>query len=87
MHYNRSLQISESIFKANPDSAAAARDVVISHFKLAQFAIKNKDSDAAARHWKACYEILNPRISVGLTFDPPVMRVYEVLKKTFGNAK
>jgi tetratricopeptide (TPR) repeat protein len=36
-YYQRCLEICERLLKANPESAQAARDVSISHFKLLQF--------------------------------------------------
>jgi hypothetical protein len=36
-YYQRCLEIYERLLKANPESAQAARDVSISHFKLLQF--------------------------------------------------
>src|SRR5204863_279995 len=34
-HFQRSLEVRETLLRANPDSAAAARDVVVAHYQLA----------------------------------------------------
>ena len=80
-HYTRGLEISESLLQANPDSAQAARDVVVSHFKLA--GLLAKDEEVATRHWRAYYDVLHPRVDSGMTFDPSIMRIYEDLRRRF----
>ncbi len=46
-HYQRSLEVRERLLVANPESASLVRDVVVSHFKLAQFGQR-----AATRRWR-----------------------------------
>ena len=82
--YNRSLEVRERLLAANPDSAALARDVFVSHYKLMTFHAAAEDAAAAARHLRASYDLLHPRISAGVTFDPPVMQFYELLQAEFG---
>ncbi|MES2922236.1 MAG: DUF4062 domain-containing protein [Verrucomicrobiota bacterium] len=83
-HFQRDLEISEKLLTANPDSAQTAWDVAVSHYNMATFAEDREDAAGKARHRRACYEILAPRIARGMTFDPPVMRVFVELKQEFG---
>ena len=69
---------------ANPDSVRAARDVVVSHYKLAAFCQKNGDQAGEERHSRACYDLLHPRIAKGVIFDPPIVRLHDKLHARFG---
>ena len=64
---------------ANPESAAYARDVVVSHYKLAQFGQQVGDQALTMRHFGECYRRLHERITRGVTFDPPIMNLYQQL--------
>ncbi|CAN5440478.1 hypothetical protein BH18VER2_BH18VER2_06510 [soil metagenome] len=70
--------------QANPDSAQAARDVVVSHYNLAAYRLKAGDSEGEKEHSRACYELLHTRIAKGMIFDPPVLRLHEQLDARFG---
>jgi hypothetical protein len=48
-HYQRHLQISEKLLRDNPDSAQAARDVMISLERMANITGKREDAEAAQR--------------------------------------
>jgi hypothetical protein len=81
------LELAERLAAANPDSAAAARDVVVSRFMLSGFFEKQGDSALAEKQSRACYEVLRRSVSKGMTFDPPVVRLYEKLRLRFGETK
>ncbi|MBI5383621.1 MAG: toll/interleukin-1 receptor domain-containing protein [Verrucomicrobia bacterium] len=83
-YYERDLEISERLLLANPASAAVARDVVVSHYKLAQFGMQTEDEALTQRHNTECHRILHGLISQGVTFDPPVMGLYQQLHGRFG---
>ena len=46
----RRYKVREKLLRANPDSAQAARDVVVSHLLLARFYAAAKDAPSAAKH-------------------------------------
>ncbi len=83
-HFTRDLEISEKLMKANPESVQAARDVVVSRYKLAGIAQRRGDSAEEEKQAKACYDVLHSRITAGVTFDAPMMEFYETLKLKFG---
>ena len=82
-HFTRSLELIETLFKANPGSTEATRDVVVSHHKMAAFANRRGDAQAATQHLRAIYDLLKPAIGRGMTFDPPIVQIYESLKAQF----
>jgi tetratricopeptide (TPR) repeat protein len=51
-HYQRSLEVSERLLLANPESAQAARDVAISHERLGDFAAERGESADAIAHYR-----------------------------------
>jgi tetratricopeptide (TPR) repeat protein len=60
-HYQRSLQVSEDLLRANPNSAQAARDVSVSLIKLADFLASRGqpgDAEAALGHYQRCHQVL-----------------------------
>ena len=59
--YQRSLQVSEQLWKDNPGSAQAARDVSVSLNKLADFLAKRGqpgDAEKALGFYQRCHEVL-----------------------------
>jgi tetratricopeptide (TPR) repeat protein len=59
-HYQRSLEVSERLLAANPDSAQAARDVSVSLNKLADFLASRGqpgDADLALGHYQRSLEV------------------------------
>ena len=82
-YFTRSLVLREALLQANPGSAQATRDVVVSHFTLAGFAAGRGDTQAAGKHRRAIYDLLKPALARGMTFDPPIMQLYESLKAQF----
>jgi hypothetical protein len=80
-HYERDLEIAERLLAANAESASYARDVVVSHFKLAQFGQQGGNQALAMKHFTTCHAA---RISAGVTFDRPIMGLYQQLHAAFG---
>ena len=63
-HYQRSLEITERLLGANPESAQAARDVSVSLNKLADFLTrrgKAGDAELALAHYQRCL-VINERL-------------------------
>ncbi len=59
-HYQRSLEVSERLLVANPDSAQATRDVSVSWNKLADFLVRRGlpgDVDTALGHYQRSLEV------------------------------
>ena len=81
--YTRDLEIAETLLKANPGSAQAARDVVVSHYKMAALARGRGDVAGEEKHSRAIYDVLKPCIERGMTFDSTIVRVYEGLEARF----
>lgn len=83
-HYKRSLALAEQLLAANLNSAEAARDVVLSHCKLAGFVSDHGDEAEKKKHRRAIFEILAPRIDEGMVFDPPIIELFLELKGELG---
>ena len=83
-YFTRSLELSVTLLKANPASAEATCDVCVSHFKMAAFEAGRKNPNAATKHRRAIYDLLDPAITGGMTFDPPIVELYNTLKTEFG---
>ncbi len=83
-HFTRDLEISEKLLKANPGSQQAARDVVISRYKLAGYAQKRGDATAEEAHGRAIVTVLKDRVANGMKFDAPIMALFEALKEKIG---
>ena len=82
-HFERDLAISEKLLAANPDSAQAARDVVISHYKLANFCRSTGNKAGEEKHFRACYALLKVCAEKKLTFDQRIVELFEDLKEHF----
>ena len=83
-YFTRCNDLQETLLKANPGSAEAIRDVCVSHYKMAAFEAGRKNTDAGIKHRRAIYDLLHPAITGGMTFDPPIVRIYNVVKAEFG---
>ena len=83
-YLTRSLELRETLLKANPGSAEAISDVCVSHGKMAVFEGNRKNTDAATKHYRAIYDLLHPAITQGMTFDPFIVKLYNTLKAAFG---
>ena len=86
-HYTRSLELAKKLLADNPGSAQAVRDVVVSHYKMAAYCLKQGDQAGEEKHSRKCYDLLHERITKGVTFDPPVVRLHDRLHARFGSGK
>jgi tetratricopeptide (TPR) repeat protein len=86
-HYQRCHEVLERLLAANPESAQAARDVVVSHYKLGQFGQQTGDEALTKKHRSACYAVLHKYVSSGVTFDAPVMELYRELRAEYGGGQ
>ena len=82
-HFTRSLALREKLLADNPGSAQAVRDVAVSHYKMAGLASRRGDKKDETLHRRAMHDLLKPRIEGGMTFDPPIVKLYEGLKAEF----
>ncbi len=80
--YQRDLELNEMLYNANPDSAGAARELVVAHYKLAVFT--RGDAVGKTEHRRSCHDILAKHIARGVKFDQPNMELFERLKQEFG---
>ena len=83
--YQRSLEIKEKLLAANPQSASAVRDVVVSHHNIAQFQLRASQLQLAQRHFIECHSILHKAVSTGMTFDPSIMTLYQKLHGVYAS--
>ncbi len=82
-HFTRDLEISERLLRANPASAQAVHDVVVSHYKLAHFARSTGQTKEEELHFRACFDLLKRSLGQKMTFDPSTMRLFEGLTEHF----
>lgn len=73
----------ERLLLANPQSAQAARDVMVSHFKLFQFHRQRGDEPAAMANLAKCFAILDFFARKGRPMDAQMRQLYEQLKPVF----
>ena len=85
-YFTRSLELAEALLQANPTSAQATRDVIVSHLKMAGLANSRNDTKDANHHLRATYDLLRPAIERGMIFDAPFVKLYEILKADFGKS-
>ena len=83
-YYTDDLECLERLIEANPGSAQAAQDLVLCHLKFADFAARTGDKSGAEKHRRACYDILQSRVSAGMFFNSTTMNIYRELYETFG---
>ena len=82
--YDRSLKIAKELYESNPDSAEAARDVVVSLLNLSNAHTESEQHVEAKGRRRKCYEHIKVCLEErDLVFDQPVMDYFEVLKKEF----
>jgi hypothetical protein len=82
-HYQRNLQLREALLRANPRSAQAARDVVVSHFKFFQFHQRQGDEQAARCSLAAGFAILDSFAWEGRPMDAQMREPHAQLKPLF----
>jgi hypothetical protein len=68
-------------------AASYARDVVVSHFKLAQFGRRSGDAALTRKRNAVCHALMQRFISAGVTSDAPVMGLYRQLHSEFGGGR
>jgi tetratricopeptide (TPR) repeat protein len=68
-HYTRELELSESLLKRNPDSAQAARDVMVSHWNLGDYKLKMIEIEPAITHFGQAIQVLDGMIAKGANAD------------------
>jgi tetratricopeptide (TPR) repeat protein len=71
-HYTRSLGLREDLLKRNPDSAQAARDVMVSQYKLGELCFKRHTFESAIAHFMAGIAVLDGMIAKGLNAERAV---------------
>jgi hypothetical protein len=82
-HYQRSLDVREGLLAANPQSAEAARDVSVSHFKLFRLHGSRGDELAASESLAACFGILDSFVRAGRPMDAQMRQLHAELKCVF----
>ena len=86
-HYQRSLEVREDLLRDNPQSGQAARDVVVSCYKLGLFEYKLGNTDPASTLLKRCFTLLDSFVREGRPMDPPMRATHEKLKPLFTESK
>ncbi len=82
-HYQRSLEVSERLLRANPESAQAARDVMVSHFKFFHFHRQRGDETAAMESLAKCFAILDSFAREGRPMDAQMRQLHAQLAPMF----
>jgi tetratricopeptide (TPR) repeat protein len=83
-HYQRDLEISERLLAANPESAQAARDVSVSHFKFFHIHRQRGDEQAAMASLAKCFAILDSFARAGRPMDAQMRQLHAQLAPMFG---
>ena len=83
-YYQRGLDVRERLLAANPESGLAARDVMVSHFKLFRLHSTAGNQTKAMESLAKCFSILDSFAHDGRPMDPQMLRLYEQLKPMFG---
>ena len=60
-----------------PELGQAARDVLVSHYKLGGFHRQAGNEAAGVQHLSECFAILDSFVREGRPMDPPMRAVYE----------
>ena len=82
-HYTRSLEVRERLLAANPESAQAARDVLVSHFKLFDFHQDRGNEQKAMENLAPCFAVLDSFATQGRPMDAQMRQLYAQLKPMF----
>ncbi len=83
--FQRSLEIREDLYRSNPGSGQAARDVSVSHFKFFGFHRSQGREAEAVEHLRACFAILDGFARAGRPMDPAMRRLHEQLRPLFSS--
>jgi tetratricopeptide (TPR) repeat protein len=84
--FEQSLALRQRLRDANPGSAAAARDVAVSHYMLARHAQAAGDEARAAHHLQACFAILDQFHRDRRPMDPQMRRLHARLAPMFSDS-
>lgn len=74
----------ERLLAANPESVAAARDVMVSHYMLGLFYQQAGKPEIGITHLSECHRMLHELHEAGCSFDPQMKQVYQHLHAQFG---
>lgn len=78
--FQKSLDLTESLAKADPGNVEYRRDLVISHLKLAGLALQMKDKAAVRQHATEAGTLLDELKRAGLfSNDPKVARMRAII--------
>ncbi len=86
-HYERCNEVLERLLQANPQSAQAARDVIVSCYKLGLFEGRRGKEDLARTYLKRCFTLLDTFTLEGRPMDPAMRAVHKALKPLFTEDK
>ncbi len=73
-YHGQSMEILEPLARALPNDVNAQRDLVVSHYKLAELD-QDGDPGSAVAHWRTCYEVLCRMQAAGMFLDPPLVEL------------
>ncbi len=82
-----SLAIFEGILGANPDSASAVRDVVVSNSKLASLHRALGNEAAAIQRLAFCHQLLHGMHATRMFMDKDMLELLEELNAQFGEPR
>ena len=81
--FEESNKTDKRLLEANPTSAEAARDVSVSHYRLAQMHMQAKHQEQAVEHLTACFAILDGFHRAGRPMDPAMQQLHQQLAGMF----
>lgn len=79
-HYQRSLKIREDLLHDKTQSAQAARDVIVSCYKLGLLELKRDKEDSALTLLTRCFFVLDSFVREGRLWDPQMLALHDELK-------
>ena len=82
-HFDRCVQIAESLLKANPTSELAASDLADIYMEYGNYAKRSGQGDAQS-WWKRAHGILIDKQKKGLTLSPNDRKFLDFLHELFG---
>jgi tetratricopeptide (TPR) repeat protein len=74
--FQDSLETRQRLHEANPNDTQAARDLSVSHFKLAQYLSQQGDEAGASAQLQACFAILDAFHRDGRPMDPAMQQLH-----------
>jgi site-specific recombinase XerD len=77
--YQKSLETRQRLYDQNPNDAQAARDLIVSHYKLAYYAEQSQNGQAMQRHLRDCRRILHHMVDRGIVLDDSLHQLMERL--------